>query len=139
MCVFILYLTKSWVSNIVNQLSIKTIYQHFLTSLGTIFSGGWIHICLSSECLWQQVGVCGTEPKQTTLCVFMVMKKHVNQCNSADHVCVFNIFKNNRALWHRWIWKENSPLCTYNEVKTTRCLFHYINLNCDTTQRVSTF
>lgn len=31
--------------------------------IGTIFSGGLIHIWFSSEYLWQKDGVCGTESK----------------------------------------------------------------------------
>ena len=45
---------------------------------GTTFRGGLIHVWCSGECLWQQDGVCVS--KQTTACVFMVMKEQ--QCNS---------------------------------------------------------
>ena len=45
---------------------------------GTTFRGGLIHVWCSGECLWQQDGMCVS--KQTTVCVFMVMKEQ--QCNS---------------------------------------------------------
>ncbi len=51
--------------------------------LGTIFSCGLIHIWCSTEYLQQQGFVCGIDSK-TTLLLFMVMKKHVTQCNSGS-------------------------------------------------------
>lgn len=44
--------------------------------MGTIFSGGLIHIQFSSEYLWEQDGVC----ESSVVCVFMVMI--ITQCNS---------------------------------------------------------
>lgn len=37
--------------------------EEILHLIGTIFSGGLIHIWFSSEYLWQKDGVCGTESK----------------------------------------------------------------------------
>lgn len=56
-----------------------------MSLLGTIHSDELIHICCSSEYLRYQDGVCGIESKETIVCVFMVMRKNVNKCNSGAH------------------------------------------------------
>ncbi len=60
--------------------------------LGTSFNCGLIHIWCSSEYLWQQDNVCGMDSRQTTVPMFMVMKKHVTTWNGVAHLCVFNVF-----------------------------------------------
>ncbi len=52
----------------------------------------WINIFwCASEYFGQQDSVCVTESKQTTVCLLMVMKEHVTQCNSGYKVS-FKLF-----------------------------------------------
>lgn len=68
---------------------------------GAIFRGGLIHIWCHTEYYCSKM-VYVEFSQNKSVCVFIVMKDHVIQCNRGARCCVFIVFfDSNRALWHK--------------------------------------